>query len=157
MHFLRLLDNKNEREHETPAFFQFSKTTSKLPERPLAAQSPRYKIPHKNLNCRSHFFPGIEFLGNLRAAIQKICNPQKQAGMPDRCIFLRFYFAKTRGNARGLHFLYICLNSTEQNMLFSIKQKCERGSYFHMFFAILPNKKNEECKHEFCVFSTPLN
>ena len=41
-------------------------TFSKLPERPLAAQGQKNAIPHNNFNCRSHFFPGREFLGNMR-------------------------------------------------------------------------------------------
>ena len=41
-------------------------TCSKLPERPLAAQGQKNAIPHNNFNCRSHFFPGREFLGNMR-------------------------------------------------------------------------------------------
>ena len=41
-------------------------TFSKLPERPLAAQGQKIAIPHNNFNCRSHFFPGLEFLGNIR-------------------------------------------------------------------------------------------
>ena len=44
-------------------------TFSKLPERPLAAQGQKNAIPHNNFNCRSHFFPGLEFLGNLRTVI----------------------------------------------------------------------------------------
>ena len=44
-------------------------TFSKLPEKPLAAQGQKNAIPHNNFNCRSHFFTGLEFLGNLRTVI----------------------------------------------------------------------------------------
>ena len=44
-------------------------TFSKLPKRPLAAQGQKNAIPHNNFNCRSHFFPGLEFLGNMRTVI----------------------------------------------------------------------------------------
>ena len=42
---------------------------SKLPERLLAAQGQKNAIPHNNFKCRSHFFPGLEFLGNMRSVI----------------------------------------------------------------------------------------
>ena len=135
-------------------------TLSKLPERPLAAQSRKNEIPHNNFNCRSQFFPGLDFLGNLRAAIPLFCNEQKQARMRDCHIFSRFHSAKTGGNARGLHFLYIILNSTEKHRFSSTLiskngRECERGACFHMFFYNFTGK-NEECKHVSCVFSTSL-
>ena len=86
-------------------FLKAFEASGQLPERPLAAQGPKNEFPHNNFNCRSYFFAGLEFPGNLRVAIPKLCNHQKQAGMQDFCIFCSFYTAKTSGNARLLHFL----------------------------------------------------
>ena len=59
---------------------------------------------------------------------------------------LRFHVAKTNGNARGVQFLYVLLNSTENKMfsstlIFKNGQECKRGACFHLVFQILPNKK----------------
>ena len=107
------------------------------------------------------FFQGSNFLEICKLQFEYcVINKNKQ-----ECETVAFFYdstlAKTRENARGLHFLYILLNSTEKHMLSSTLisknvRKCERGAYFHMFFAILP-KINKECKHIVCVFSTPLD
>ena len=82
LHFLKLLDSKNEREHKIVAIFEASRQQKragtrgccnlfifmrlqKLPERPLAALGPKNELPHNNFNCRNYFFAGLEFLGNL--------------------------------------------------------------------------------------------
>ena len=52
-------------------------TVSKLPERPLSAQSRKREIPHDNFTCRIDFLPGLEFLAKLRVAIQILCDEQK--------------------------------------------------------------------------------
>ena len=62
-------------------------TAAKLPERPLAAQSPKNEISHDNFICRGLFFPELEFPRNLRAAVRMMCNEQKQTGMLD-CLIL---------------------------------------------------------------------
>ena len=73
------LSAKTSRTTRVVHFLKAFEASGQLPERPLAAQGPKNEFPHNNFNCRSYFFAGLEFLGNPRVAIPKLCNHQKQA------------------------------------------------------------------------------